>query len=86
MARLVVVHHQQQRQPSLSPLPSSLSDFNGTRLHTQLQVLLSVSVFDKFFSTFCSKFHNVGNLNGLIYIINGWLVFFDDNFITWQFF
>lgn len=85
MARLVVVQQQQQRQPSLSP-SSSLSDFHGTRLHTQLQVLLSVSVFDKFCSTFCSKFHNVGNLNGLIYLKNGWLVFFDDNFITWQFF
>lgn len=86
MARLVVVQHQQQRQPSLSPLRSSLSDFSGTRLHTQLQVLLSVSVFHKFCSTFCSKFHSVGNLNALIYLINGRLVFFDDNFITWQFF
>ncbi|KAJ9186025.1 hypothetical protein P3X46_005583 [Hevea brasiliensis] len=35
MASLVAV--QQQTQPSLSILPSSLSDFNGTRLHTQLQ-------------------------------------------------
>ncbi|XP_061970883.1 chloroplast stem-loop binding protein of 41 kDa b, chloroplastic-like isoform X1 [Populus nigra] len=35
MARLVAV--QQQTQPSLSLLPSSLSDFNGTRLHSQVQ-------------------------------------------------
>ncbi|KAB2621634.1 psbP domain-containing protein 1 [Pyrus ussuriensis x Pyrus communis] len=42
MARLVVV--QQQRQPSLSPLPSSFSHFNGTRLHTpQLQFRRTVS-------------------------------------------
>ncbi|XP_042488614.1 chloroplast stem-loop binding protein of 41 kDa b, chloroplastic isoform X2 [Macadamia integrifolia] len=33
MARLVVV---QQKQPSLSPLASSLSDFNGARLHNKL--------------------------------------------------
>ncbi|XP_050116293.1 psbP domain-containing protein 1, chloroplastic-like isoform X1 [Malus sylvestris] len=40
MARLVVV--QQQRHPSLSPLPSSLSHFNGTRLHTpQLQYIIN---------------------------------------------
>ncbi|CAB4285109.1 unnamed protein product [Prunus armeniaca] len=43
MARLVVVQQQQQRQPSLSPLPSSLSDLNGTRLHTQLQYRRNVS-------------------------------------------
>ncbi|KAM1353639.1 hypothetical protein PS1_033444 [Malus domestica] len=42
MARLVVV--QQQRQPSLSPLPSSFSHFNGTRLHApQLQFRRKVS-------------------------------------------
>ncbi|KAJ6434605.1 hypothetical protein OIU84_018171 [Salix udensis] len=35
MARLVAV--QQQTQPSLSLLPSSLSDFSGTRLHSQVQ-------------------------------------------------
>lgn len=35
MARLVAV--QQQTQPSFSLLPSSLSDFNGTRLHSQVQ-------------------------------------------------
>uniref|UniRef100_A0A6M2EDK8 NAD-dependent epimerase/dehydratase domain-containing protein n=1 Tax=Populus davidiana TaxID=266767 RepID=A0A6M2EDK8_9ROSI len=35
MARLVAM--QQQTQPSLSLLPSSLSDFNGTRLHSQVQ-------------------------------------------------
>ncbi|KAG8648326.1 hypothetical protein MANES_09G179000v8 [Manihot esculenta] len=35
MASLVAI--QQQAQPSFSILPSSLSDFNGTRLHTQLQ-------------------------------------------------
>jgi urea transporter len=40
MARLVAV--QQQTQPSLSLLPSSLSDFNGTRLHSQVQVCLPV--------------------------------------------
>ncbi|KAM1576865.1 hypothetical protein ACFX15_032595 [Malus domestica] len=42
MARLVVV--QQQRQPSLSPLPFSFSHFNGTRLHApQLQFRRKVS-------------------------------------------
>ncbi|KAH8507165.1 hypothetical protein H0E87_009616 [Populus deltoides] len=35
MARLVAM--QQQTQPSLSLLLSSLSDFNGTRLHSQVQ-------------------------------------------------
>ncbi|KAJ6974121.1 hypothetical protein D5086_023985 [Populus alba] len=35
MARLAAV--QQQTQPSFSLLPSSLSDFNGTRLHSQVQ-------------------------------------------------
>uniref|UniRef100_A0A6N2KD39 NAD-dependent epimerase/dehydratase domain-containing protein n=1 Tax=Salix viminalis TaxID=40686 RepID=A0A6N2KD39_SALVM len=35
MARLVAV--QQQTQPSLSLLPPSLSDFSGTRLHSQVQ-------------------------------------------------
>ncbi|WCJ26894.1 Chloroplast stem-loop binding protein of 41 kDa b chloroplastic [Euphorbia peplus] len=35
MAKLVAV--QQQTKPSFSLLPSSLSDFNGTRLHTQIQ-------------------------------------------------
>ncbi|KAJ6359603.1 hypothetical protein OIU76_016971 [Salix suchowensis] len=35
MARLVAL--QQQTQPSLSLLPSSLSDFSGTRLHSQVQ-------------------------------------------------
>ncbi|XP_057962630.1 chloroplast stem-loop binding protein of 41 kDa b, chloroplastic isoform X2 [Malania oleifera] len=34
MAKLAVV---QQKQPSFSLLPSSLSDFNGTRLHTRVQ-------------------------------------------------
>ncbi|KAL5582631.1 hypothetical protein UlMin_015073 [Ulmus minor] len=36
MARLVVVQ-QQHNHPSFSILPSSLSDFNGTRLHAQVQ-------------------------------------------------
>nr|XP_023914485.1 chloroplast stem-loop binding protein of 41 kDa b, chloroplastic isoform X1 [Quercus suber] len=35
MAKLVVV---QQKQPSFSLLPSSLSDFNGTRLQSQIQL------------------------------------------------
>lgn len=39
MARLVVVQ-QQHKHPSFSLLPSSLSsDFNGCRLHSQVQVL-----------------------------------------------
>lgn len=36
MAKLVVL---QQKQPSFSILPASLSDFNGARLQTQIQVL-----------------------------------------------
>lgn len=36
MARMVAL---QQNQLSFSPLASSLSDFSGTRLHTQIQVL-----------------------------------------------
>ncbi|PON69625.1 NAD(P)-binding domain containing protein [Parasponia andersonii] len=42
MARLALVQ-QQHNHPSLSILPSSLSDFNGTRLHSQLQFKKKVS-------------------------------------------
>ncbi|KAM5560974.1 psbP domain-containing protein 1, chloroplastic [Rosa sericea] len=44
MARLVMMQqHQQHSPPSLSPLPS-LSDFNSTRLQTQLQYRRKVSL------------------------------------------
>lgn len=44
MAKPIAAH--QQKLPSFSLLPSSFSDFNGARLHSQLQVpLFSLSIF-----------------------------------------
>lgn len=44
MAKLAAVQHQRRPPSSLSLLPSSFSDFNGTRLHACIQVLTFLSL------------------------------------------
>lgn len=53
MAKPMVAHH--QKLPSFSVLPSSLSDFNGARLHAQVQVPHS-SLFYLYFLFWVSFF------------------------------
>ncbi|KAJ6384677.1 hypothetical protein OIU78_027884 [Salix suchowensis] len=66
MARLVAV--QQQTQPSLSLLPSSLSDFSGTRLHSQVQCK-RMGMEDKGSSaSFCIKSKNILIMGGTRFI------------------